>query len=153
MTRDDASRVLDEIAVLRHPCDLDLLVFFARHRRSLVTSEQLAVWLGYEIAHIAESLELLLAAGFVTRTQNPTHTAQMYVFVVGGTPGGWLSSLLVLASTRKGRLALLDALVRRAPKDRGGSDALNAHDMTPAPGPRPTVVRQTPPGTPLTKVG
>jgi hypothetical protein len=30
------------------PCDLDLLIFFARHPRILLASEQLAVLLGYE---------------------------------------------------------------------------------------------------------
>ena len=143
MTQNDIARLLDRITVLRHPCDLDLLVFFARHRRSLLTSEQLAVWLGYEIKRIAESLELLLNAGFVTRTQNPTHAARMYVFAAGGSSGGWLPSLVALASTREGRLSILAELARRGAVDTGNSETPSAYGMTPASGPRPTLVRQT----------
>jgi hypothetical protein len=35
--------------------------------------------LGYELKQIADSLEVLLNAEVLTRTQNPTHTARMYV--------------------------------------------------------------------------
>jgi hypothetical protein len=35
----------------------------------------------------------------------------MYVFAVGGPHGGWLPSLVELASTREGRLAMRAALI------------------------------------------
>ena len=111
----DVHRLLDHVGMLRHPCDLDLLLFFARHPRTLITSEQIAVWLGYELKQIADSLEILLEGGLLTRTQNPTHAARLYVLAIGGTTGGWLPSLLELASTRQGRLAIREVLSRRAP--------------------------------------
>lgn len=122
MNREDARRLLDRIGMLKHACDLDLLVFFARHPRALVTSEQLAAWLGYEPRQIGGSLEILLEAGLLTRSQNPTHAARMYVFVVGGS-GDWLPTLLKLVSTRAGRLVAKEELSRRSPKETNGSVA------------------------------
>jgi hypothetical protein len=110
---DEARRLLGQAGVLRHGSDLDLLVFFARHPRALLTSEQIATFLGYEINQIAESLELLLDARLVTRTQNPSHAARLYVLASGHESGGWLPGLLELAASRKGRLALLTALTER----------------------------------------
>jgi hypothetical protein len=107
---EDARRVLDQVGVLRQRSDLDLLIFFARHPRTLLTSEQLATFLGYELPQIAASLELLLDAGYLTRTQNRAHAARLYVFSVGAGTGGWLPALLELASTREGRLILLSHL-------------------------------------------
>jgi hypothetical protein len=121
MKLDDARRLLDRVSVLRHPCDIDLLVFFARHPRSLLTSEHLASLLGYELKQIADSLEILLEAGFLTRTQNPTHAARLYVFDVTGASGDWLPGLLELASTREGRQALKEGLPGGARSDTGGS--------------------------------
>ena len=119
MNREHVDRLLDEIGVLRDACDLDLLLFFARHPRTLLTSEQLAIWLGYESKRIADSLEILLAAGFLTRTLNPTHAARMYVFD-NGTTGGWLPPLLGLTSTREGLLSMKEALAARGLNDIGG---------------------------------
>ena len=76
MHRDEANRLLDRIGRIAHPCDLDLLMFFARHPRTLVTSEQLATWLGYELRQIAPSLEVLLESGWLTRSQSPAHAAR-----------------------------------------------------------------------------
>ena len=114
MTDNSARRVLDVIGVLRRRSDLDLLIFFARHPRTLLTSEQIASFVGYELSEIAASLELLLEGGLLTRTQNPAHAARLYVFAADSTSGGWLSALLELASTREGRLTLLQELSRLA---------------------------------------
>lgn len=111
----DAGRLLDQIDVLRHPSDLDLLVFFARHPRTLLSSDQIAAFLGYGVKEIAASLELLLEAGFVTRTPNPRNVARMYVLAAAPPGGGWLSALKHLATTRDGRLALILEIKRRAP--------------------------------------
>jgi hypothetical protein len=122
MKRDDASHLLERIGgMLQHPCDLDLLLFFARHPRTLITTEQLAACLGYELKQIADSLDVLLERGLLTRTQNPTHVARMYVFACADTTDGWLPSLLELASTRPGRLAVMEALSRRTPKGPGSA--------------------------------
>jgi hypothetical protein len=142
MKHEDAQRLLDRVTVLRHPCDLDLLLFFARHPRAIITSEQLASWLGYELKQIADSLEVLLSADVLTRTQNPTHAARMYVFKIEGPSGGWLPSLLALASTRAGRLALIEVLSHRAPKPSDGPSSRRASDMSVRSRPRPVVVRR-----------
>ena len=139
VNREDARRLLDRIGVLKHACDVDLLVFFARHPRALVTSEQLAAWLGYELKRIAESLETLLDAGLLIRTQNRAHAARMYVFVAGGPGGEWVPTLLELVDTRAGRLAIREELSRRAAKHPNGPVA---HHTRPTPHRRPFVVRR-----------
>ena len=102
--------LLERLPALQRPCDLDLLVFFAQHQRTLMSSEQLARLLGYQLKEIARSLDALIAAGFLTRTQNPIRLARMYAFTTGGANGGSLSAVLACASTREGRLALRRAL-------------------------------------------
>ena len=110
----DAGRLLDQLDVLRRPSDLDLLVFFARHPRTLLSSEQLAAFLGYGVKEMAASLELLLDAGFLTRTSHPRHVTRMHL--LAGTPpgGGWLPAVKRLATTREGRLALIWEIRRRS---------------------------------------
>ena len=100
--------LLESIGTLRHSCDLDLLLFFHRHPRSLLTSERLAAYVGYDLNQIARSLDLLTEAGLLERSQNPTHAARMYLLKTPET--GWLGSLLTIASTREGRRNLLDAM-------------------------------------------
>jgi hypothetical protein len=141
-TRDDIKRLLDRIEVLENPCDLDLFLFFARHPQALLTSEQLAAWLGYELAQIAGSLDKLLSAGLLTRMQNRAHAARLYVFapgVAGG--GGGITALLALASTRTGRLAIREELVRRLFHEKDAPEAHQA-DQHEASRPRPFVVRR-----------
>lgn len=137
---EDIDELLDRIGVLTHPCHLDLLVFFARHPRSLVTSEQLAAWLGYDLAQVAESLEVLLGGNLLTRTQNRTHAARLYVL---GTEelDDWFPRLLSIGSTRSGRLALREALARRTSK-LTKSDTPRARASAATPRPRPFVVRR-----------
>jgi len=100
--------LLTSIGVLRHPCDLDLLLFFQRHPHALLTSDRLAAYVGYDLNQTARSLDLLTDAGFLKRSQNPTHAARMYVLQTSGT--GWLASLIDVASTPEGRRSLLDAM-------------------------------------------
>ena len=114
----DARRLVAEIDVLRQPCDLDLLMFFTRHPRTLLASDQLAAFLGYGVKQIARSLDLLLEAGFLTQTPNPKHAARLYVFA-GEGPGGWLPALLEVASTRQGRLEIIWALRQRPSAEAG----------------------------------
>jgi len=113
MNAKHARGLLDRIEVLRHPSDVDLLIFFARHPRALMANEQLATFLGYEIKQIAESLDVLLKAGFLRRIPNQAHAAPMYVFAANGTNEESLPPLVELACTREGRLAIRRALKLR----------------------------------------
>ena len=115
LTSRRASDLLDRIAGVKDPCDLDLLLFFHRHPRAVLTSERLAVYVGYDLSRVATSLETLIAGELLTRTQRPTGSARMYLLAAEGRRGGWLNALLRLASTRPGRLAVLAALAGRRP--------------------------------------
>lgn len=121
MKQETAQRLLEEVGIIRQPSDLDLLLFFARHRRALLTSDKLASLLGYDAKRIAESLDVLLTAGLLKRTQNPLLPSRLYVFTLPGRDGGWLPSLLKLASTREGRLELIEALPE-LPRDAESED-------------------------------
>lgn len=141
---DHARTLLNGIPALQRPCDLDLLVFFARHPRTLMTSEQLARLLGYQLNDVAQSLDVLLGAGFLTLTQNPSRPVRMYVFPADGTHGGWLPAFVEFASTRAGRLALRRALTH-SPAGRTDGLATQAGDDATAPtGARPFLVRREP---------
>lgn len=94
---------------MRNACDLDLLVFLHRHPRTLLTSEQLAAFVGYDIKEIAKSLETFIEAGMLERTQNPMHAARMYLLVLDGPRHDGIRELLKLASTRSGRRNVLQA--------------------------------------------
>ncbi len=116
---DHARTLLNRIpAAVQHSCDLDLLVFFARHSRTLMTSEDLARLLGYERKEIAKSLEVLLKAGLLTRAQNPTSARRLYVFETGGTNSAWLPAFVEFASTREGRMELRLALPQEPRSDK-----------------------------------
>jgi hypothetical protein len=67
------------IGPLTHPCDLDLLLYFHRYPRVLLTSEHLAAYTGYDVKQAGRSLETLIGAGVLTRSQNPTHETRLYV--------------------------------------------------------------------------
>jgi hypothetical protein len=139
--QDQARNLLDRVGVLRHPCDLDLLLFLVRHPHTLMATEQLACMTGYGLQQTTESLDRLLKAELLTRTQNPTHAARMYVFTAR-TNDGWLLPLLEFASTRHGRVALRRGL---APSAAGHTDGLNApaaSDASLAQGARPFLVRR-----------
>ena len=122
-------QLLARIAVLRSVCDLDLLLFFARHPRSLLTSEHIARILGYDLKELASSLEEFTAAGIVTRIQNPTRVAQLFVFTPGGWEGGALPSLLELGSTREGRVDLMRALTPTRDVTHGRLPLVESSDM------------------------
>ena len=112
--------LLARIGVLRHPCDLDLLLFFHRHPHSLLTTDRLAAYVGYDLNQIARSLDRLTDAGFLKCSQNPTRDARMYVLLTPGT--AWLVSLIDIASTPDGRRRLLDAMKEEASEPETSSD-------------------------------
>jgi hypothetical protein len=109
MTARQIRQLLERGRVLQHPCDVDLLLFFYRHPQSLLTSDQLATLVGYSVLQIAKSLEAFTTAGIIERSQNPTHYARMYR-LVRGTPDGWVSSLVKVATTRRGRHDIMQVL-------------------------------------------
>lgn len=111
MTTDAPVRaLLDRIRGIQHACDLDLLLFFSRHPRVLLTREQLVAYIGYDRDQVAKSLDRLIEAGLLTRSQNPAHAARLYVLGNGGLLGGALDSLLKIAATREGRRVVLQLL-------------------------------------------
>jgi len=120
--------LLTSIGVLRHPCDLDLLVFFHRHPHSLLTTDRLAAYAGYDLNQIASSLDLLADAGLLKRSQTTSRTAWMYVLQTPAT--GWLTSLIDVASTPDGRRSLLDAM-REASAIETSDDPSNPSDAVP----------------------
>lgn len=124
MTGRRFEHLLGSIGVLRHPCDLDLLVFFHRHPRAILTSERLAAYVGYDLNQLASSLDLLAGAGLLERSQNPTHAARLYVLKTPET--GWLASVLDIASTREGREKLIQTMKEAGAHD--SADHAAGHD-------------------------
>ena len=116
--------LLDRIGCLGHPCDLDLLLFFYRHPQAYLQSERLAEYVGYDLPQVERSLETLMTAGLLQKSQASTRPARLYVLARrSSTLAGWLSSLLRIAATREGRLAIIHALKqRRSPGLTGGGE-------------------------------
>jgi DNA-binding MarR family transcriptional regulator len=110
MVMQDLRSMLDRVRGICHACDLDLLLFFYRHPHALLTGERLVSYLGYNREQVANSLEGLIEAGLLSRSQNPSHTARLYVLELGGVTGGLLQSLLKIAATREGRQDLMRML-------------------------------------------
>ena len=139
---DVARTLLKGIPVLQRPCDLDLLVFFARHWRALLSSEQLAELLGYPLKEIARSRDVLVGAGLLTRAQSVSRSERMYVFEPDKLKGGPLPAILTLMSTPNGRLSL-----RRALKSdtNGDTNDLPAQGAPSPDGAKPKRSRSTPP--------
>ena len=109
-SHEEIKQFLASAPIIRSACELDLLVFFHRHPRALLTSEQVASFLGYDMRKIAKAIEAFVEEGLLERTQNPAHAARLYVLVLNGPQGGGLTSLLNLASTRQGRQSILALL-------------------------------------------
>ena len=102
--------LLARLSVVRNACDLDLLVFLHRHPRILLTNEQIAAFVGYDMKQVAQSLEKFMEQELLQRTQNPMHAARMYFLELGGTEVDGFKRLLELASTRLGRHEILQIL-------------------------------------------
>lgn len=103
---------LVEAAGLRDACDLDLLLFFSRHPRVVLSSEQLAAYVGYELQQVARALDLLLGAGLLKRTLNQGASGRMYVLEVDPAEE-WLGPLRRVCATSDGRNALKVLLKQR----------------------------------------
>jgi hypothetical protein len=103
---------LIEAAGLRDACDLDLLLFFSRHPHVVLSSEQLAAYVGYDLGEVARALDLLLGAGLLKRTLNHGTPGRMYVLEVDHAEE-WLESLRRVCATPDGRNALRALLRER----------------------------------------
>jgi hypothetical protein len=103
---------LVEAAGLRDACDLDLLLFFSRHPRVVLSSEQLAAYVGYDLVEVARALDLLLGAGLLKRTLNHGTPGRMYVLEVDHAEE-WLELLRRVCATPDGRNALKELLRQR----------------------------------------
>ncbi len=103
MTREDLRTLLGSLGAVRNRCDLDLLLFFYRHPHALLTAESLVSYLGHDHDRVAKSLDGLIAADLVTRSQNPSRSARLYELNLDGRPGNKLAALLKIAATRQGR--------------------------------------------------
>jgi len=112
---------LIEAAGLRDACDLDLLLFFSRHPRVVLSSEQLAAYVGYDLVAVARALDLLLGAGLLKRTLNHGAPGRMYVLEVDHAEE-WLEPLRRMCATPDGRNALR-ALLRQRQSPRRLSSA------------------------------
>lgn len=116
--------------VIRTACDLDLLLFFARHSRALLTTEQVAAFVGYGLKQVSECLEHLVAAGLVRRQRAGTPGTCLFAFEADETDDGSLAALLRFAADREGRLAVMSAL-----DDRSATEATSplSREASPAP--------------------
>jgi hypothetical protein len=100
-------------AVVVGACELDLMVFLYRHPRTLLTNEQIAAFVGYDMKQIALVIETFIAAGLLERTQNSMHAARMYLLLLDGPQITGLKTLLDMASTLQGRRDILQILNSR----------------------------------------
>jgi DNA-binding MarR family transcriptional regulator len=116
---DSVALQLVEAAGLRDACDLDLLLFFSRHPRVVLSSEQLAAYVGYELAQVARALDRLLETGLLRRTLNQGASGRMYVLEVDSA-GEWLESLRRVCATPDGRNSL-KALLKQRQSQNGDS--------------------------------
>lgn len=110
MATENLHATLKRIRGVRDPCDLDLLLFFHRHPCALLTSEEIVAYVGYHREQVAKSLDRLIEAGLLKRSQNAASTSRMYVLEQRTFPGGSLSSFLKIAATRQGRSDILKVL-------------------------------------------
>src|SRR5687767_8915166 len=104
MTDHRVRELLDQVRAIRNRTDLDLLLFFSRHPEALLTLEQLAAAVGHDRARMESSLDALIEGGTVVRTSNSTRAAHSFTF--RPAEDAPLQSLLQIASSRTGRLAL-----------------------------------------------
>jgi DNA-binding MarR family transcriptional regulator len=105
------ARTIEEVGV-RDGCDLDLLLFFARHPRVVLSSEQLAAYVGYDLQQVARSLDLLVGTGLLRRSLNQATSVRLYVLETDRCEE-WLEPLRRECATPGGRNALRAELRRR----------------------------------------
>ena len=102
----------DGLPAVRDACDLDVLVFFTRHPRVVLSTEHLAAYVGYDLAHVTRSLDALLGAGLLRRTLHQDGPGRMNLLEVDRT-GEWLEPLRRACETPDGRNILKTLLKER----------------------------------------
>ena len=130
MERPDIERLF-AAGGLQHPCDLDLVLFFRRHPDTLITSEQLAKFVGHDLRQVGRSLDVLVERQVVLRSPNPTHVARRYR-LAPIAQREWLHRLLRIADTLEGRRELRQLL-----RDNGPRPESTASSHNPGPAPEP----------------
>jgi hypothetical protein len=106
---------LVEAAGIRTACEFDVLVFFSRHPRVVLSDEQLATYVGHEIHEVARALQRLLSASLLKLVRNPSAATGMYLLAVERVEQ-WLGPMRQLCATPDGRHALRTSLkARRSP--------------------------------------
>jgi hypothetical protein len=119
---EELKRLLARAPVITSACDLDLLGFLHRHPRTLLASEQLAGFVGYNIKDIARALDAFIETGLVGRTTPQSRdAAPMFLLLLDGPQGEPARALLGLAGTREGRGAVLEALKAPEPRPESGA--------------------------------
>ena len=106
----DIRSLLDRVGGIRHACDLDLMLFFYRHPRALLTSDRLAICVGYDREPVARALDGLIAGGLLAQIRSRSNTVNLYVLELGGLASEALASLLEFAVSRDGRLGVMRLL-------------------------------------------
>lgn len=107
------------LRLLDQPCDLDLLLFFHRHRRALLALDDLATRAGYPREQVRESLRVLRRNGFLVWSKariEAGRTARLYEFVPP-VREPLLNAFCWLASSADGRRAVRRALAQRTLRD------------------------------------
>lgn len=90
---------------------LDVLVFLHRHQSSLTSADQIARLLGYETKAVINAVHTLETSGLVKRSRVSQGTRLYEVSVPEDSPKrNAFSQLMSLASTRAGRLRILNEL-------------------------------------------
>jgi hypothetical protein len=116
MSREPSGQLLDRLPFISDACDLDLIVFLCRHPRMILSSEQIAAYVGYDLKQVAKSLDAMMEAGILKRTQNPVHAARLYILALNGLQRGPVLSLVKQASTPLGRRQLIERLQSSPPQ-------------------------------------
>jgi hypothetical protein len=119
---EELKRLLACTPFIQNACDLDLLAFLHRHPCTLLTNEQLAGFVGYNIEDIVRALDAFMKARLLRRTTPQLmHAARMFLLLLNGPPGGSVRALLESAGTREGRRAILEALKAPGPQPEPGA--------------------------------
>lgn len=103
---------LVEAAGIRETYEFDLLLFFLRHPRVVLSSEQLATYVGHEVQHVARALEVMLGARLLEQGGSPAVAGRMYVLALDHVVER-LEPVRRLCATTDGRHALRTLLKER----------------------------------------
>ena len=101
------------LSLLEHPCDLDLIVFFSRHPRALLTLHDVAARVGYGEDQVRAGVDTLQRAGLLTWSKGGPDQRGSDARLFELTPGAWaeiLPAFLWVARSVDGRRTLRRAL-------------------------------------------